>query len=64
MGNVEVVSRQNFDFKYLIGEYQNENASLVFGLFDKILDNSIDRGEVKFKIENFTGVWRRMELLK
>jgi len=67
----ELVSTEEFDFEYLIGVHNNLNASLVYSLFLKLLsigawiDDVSDnlKLEIKKYMEEFKGLWRRMELL-
>ncbi len=49
----------SFDFKHLIGAFQQENANLVFSLLNGIIKNQDML--IKEQIEAFHGVWRRME---
>jgi UDP-N-acetylmuramate-alanine ligase len=63
-----IVEIQHFDFQYLWGEHQQHNASLVFGLLSSLLkkeentDSKLLR-KLTMSIEQFHGIWRRMEYL-
>ena len=58
-----VVEQQHFDFQYLWGDHQQKNASLVAGLL-KQLEGEEKADEIRGRIEQFKGIWRRMEFLK
>ncbi|GHW02424.1 hypothetical protein AGMMS50249_2100 [candidate division SR1 bacterium] len=57
-----IIQPQHFNFKYIRGDHQQENASLVFTLLNE-LTNHNNPNSIKTKIENFHGIWRRMEQL-
>jgi len=58
-----VVPEEHFDFQHIWGEHQQKNASLVFGLLNAF--PSIQQSaNIKQQIEQFRGIWRRMESLK
>ncbi len=64
-----IVEQQHFDLQYIWGEHQQKNASLVFGLLSAILkkEENSDPGllrKLAMTIEQFRGIWRRMEFLK
>ncbi|HRX64167.1 MAG TPA: Mur ligase family protein [Candidatus Absconditabacterales bacterium] len=54
---------QTFNFKYLFGEHNNQNGTLVFELI-KQLNPNINEKELTKTIENFKGLRRRLELLQ
>ena len=58
-----VVEQQHFDFQYIRGEHQQKNASLVAGLLQQ-LKGEEKADEVRETMEQFRGIWRRMEFLK
>lgn len=57
-----IVEKQHFDFSYLWWEHQQQNASLVFWLLDSLTEGK-KQSEIKSQIEQFKGIWRRMEYL-
>ena len=73
-----VVQEERFDFQHIWGEHQQKNASLVFGLLSTLLKQEVDSGlphsisdvpsaplamTLRKAIEQFRGIWRRMEAL-
>lgn len=57
----KILERQDFDFQFLIGQVQQENANLVFTLLRTLCPGEESR--IKAAIEGFSGVRRRMEVL-
>jgi UDP-N-acetylmuramate--alanine ligase len=57
-----IIQPQHFDFQHLRGTYQQQNASLVFGLLDYLTGGAKPQ-EIKKLIESFGGLRRRMETL-
>lgn len=60
---VNQVWTTHFDFKKIFGEHNDKNWSLVFEII-KELEPNVDKKELKESIENFGGLWRRMEYLR
>ena len=60
---MEIVEKQHFDFTYLRGEHQQENASLVFGLLNHLTQGK-KQTELQQDICAFKWIRRRMEFLK
>jgi UDP-N-acetylmuramate--alanine ligase len=56
------VQMQTFDFHYLRGTYQQQNASLVYGLLNELTSGE-KQTAIKKLIEQFRGLRRRMEQL-
>jgi UDP-N-acetylmuramate-alanine ligase len=57
-----IVEKQHFDFQYIRGDHQQQNASLVFALLDELTKGEKSE-EIKTGITQFRGIRRRMELL-
>ncbi len=66
---VEWVEVKKYNFQYLLGEHQNCNGSLVEAVCKPIIADKFpltplsQRGDIRMRIENFKGLWRRMEPL-
>ncbi|MDR2415189.1 MAG: hypothetical protein LBD75_00825 [Candidatus Peribacteria bacterium] len=57
-----IVEAQHFNFQYIWGDYQQQNASLVSGLLNHLTDRT-QQQTIKKLIESFGGLRRRMEKL-
>jgi UDP-N-acetylmuramate--alanine ligase len=56
------VEKQHFNFQFVRGEHQQQNASLVVALLDTLTQNTLSEN-IKQHLEQFHGIRRRMELL-
>ncbi|MDR2541564.1 MAG: hypothetical protein LBD11_07605 [Candidatus Peribacteria bacterium] len=57
-----IIEKQHFDFQYIRGDHQQQNASLVFALLNTLTEGK-KAEEIRANFAQFRGIRRRMELL-